>query len=843
MLPAVAVKAGPRMNAAHASAVSRMKQSAHRHLLTTLAALAIALCGFAVAGWTMQWLDAEATSESNEQFDRVAGRIRSTIEQRFRTPVYGLRGLRSTFAAAGDLTRDQFHDWVSARDLPGEFPGVRAFGYAEHVYRWATVRFLERTRRDGAPDFAIRSQGDAPDLYVVKYIEPFNSFAPILGVDIGAEIIRRTAIDAAIETGEAALTAPIGLMGMGGVQVPGFLIVLAVYEGGRVPATVAARRASVRGVFYAPLIIEELVGEAASAGGGLIEFDLFDGLPDGATVPFFSFRAPDSIVPVQAGEPPVRPAVFLPVVIANRLIAVRAWPSQRWLADIDHSTPISAGAGIAAFSVALAFAIWLLATGRTRAVEMARSMTVELDRLAKVARHTTNGVIIADPARRIVWVNEGFTRLTGFSAAEAIGRKPRELVQFEGTSTEGDAEMRRCLEERRPFRGEIRNRAKDGRIYWVDLEIRPMFDSAGAHVGFMAIQADVTERREVLKRLEDQQTELKWALLNAEEARGRIELQASEMAALAEQLAGERQKSELAHSRLKEAVEALPDAFCLYDPDERVVMFNSHYAAGLGPFAETLSPGASYELIVRLGVAHGFYAGAAGREEAFVREHLEAFRNPPPPYEARGSDGRWFRLARLKTPTGHTVSFRTDITELKEKEAALAKLNVELERLATTDALTGVPNRRSLMERGQAELQRLKRYDGATAFLALDIDHFKRVNDVHGHAAGDAVLVEFARRVRACLRETDMFGRVGGEEFAVVAPNTEIAGAKLLADRLLEFVRAMPVPHDGKEIAVTTSVGIAMLARADNDLSDVQRRADDALYRAKRAGRNRYEVG
>jgi diguanylate cyclase (GGDEF)-like protein/PAS domain S-box-containing protein len=831
------------MEAGKTSAARRMKLSARAHVQMTVAAAAIALCGIGVAAWTAQKLDEAIVEESADQFAQVAGRIRNTLEQRFRTPVYGLRGLRSTFAAAGDLTRDQFHAWVAARDLAVEFPGVRAFGYAEHVYRWATVRFLERTRRDGAPDFAIRSQGDAPDLYVVKYIEPYNSFAPILGVDIGAEIVRRTAIDAAIETGEAALTAPIGLMGMGGQQVPGFLIVLAVYEGGQVPATVAERRAAVRGVLYAPLTIEELVGEVASASGQLVEFDLFDGLPDGTTEPFFSFRSPGSTVPVQATAPSVSPTAFLPVVIANRLVAVRAWPSQRWLAGVDHSAPISAGAAIAAFSVALAFAVWLLATGRARAVALARSMTADLDRLAAVAQRTTNGVIIADTARRIVWVNEGFTRLTGYSAAEAIGRKPRELVQFEGTSTENDAEMRRCLEANLPYRGEIHNRAKDGRLYWVDLEIRPMFDAAGGLTGFMAIQSDVTERREVLERLEAQQAELRTALADAQEARERTELQAAEMAALAEQLAGERQRAELSHSRLKEAVESLPDAFCLYDPDERVVMFNSRYAAGLGSFSETLSPGASYELIVRLGVAHGFYAAAAGREEDFVREHLEAFRNPPPPYEARSADGRWFRLARIKTPTGHTVSFRTDITELKEKEAALAKLNFELERLATTDALTGVPNRRSLIERGEAELARLKRYDGATALLALDIDHFKRVNDTHGHAAGDRVLVEFAARVRACLRETDIFGRIGGEEFAIVAPNTDVAGARLLGERLLEFVRQQPVEYEGTPIRITTSVGISMLGKNDPDLAAAQGRADQALYSAKRNGRNRLEVG
>ena len=831
------------MEAAKTSAASRLKLSARAHVQMTVAAAVIALCGIGVAAWTAQKLDEAIVEESTDQFEQVAGRIRNTIEQRFRTPVYGLRGLRSAFAASGEVTREQFRTMVAARDLAVEFPGVRAFGYAEQVFRWGTVRFLERTRRDGAPDFAIRSQGDAPDMYVVKYIEPQNSFAPILGVDIGAEIVRRTAIDAAIETGEAALTAPIGLMGMGGQRVPGFLIVLAVYEGGKVPATVAERRAAVRGVLYAPLTIEELVGEVASASGQLVEFDLFDGLPDGTIEPFFSFRPPESTVPVQAMAPPVSPTAFLPVVIANRLVAVRAWPSQRWLAGVDHSTPLAAGAGIAAFSVALAFSVWLLATGRARAVALARSMTADLDRLAAVAQRTTNGVIIANRERRIVWVNDGFTRLTGYSAAEAIGRKPRELVQFEGTSTENDAEMRRCLEERRPFRGEIHNRAKDGRLYWVDLEIRPMFDAAGGLTGFMAIQSDVTERLEAYERLEAQQAELRTALVDAQEARERTELQATEMAALAEQLSGERRQTELSRQRLAEAIESLSDAFCLYDPEGRVVMFNEKYLEPYGRLADLIVPGVGCELVFRIGLEAGLYPEAAGREDEFVRERVASFSEELAPREAAAPGGKWYRIARLRTPSGHTITSRVDITELKTKEAALAKLNVELERLATTDVLTGVPNRRSLIERGEAELARLRRYDGTTAFLALDIDHFKRVNDTHGHAAGDRVLVEFAARVRACLRETDIFGRIGGEEFAIVAPNTDVAGARLLGERLLEFVRQQPVEYEGTPIRITTSVGISMLGRNDADLAAAQGRADQALYSAKRNGRNRLEVG
>jgi CHASE1-domain containing sensor protein len=111
-------------------------------LRATFAALAIVAAGLAVVAACAQWLVAEAASDSAERLDRLAARVGRTIEQRFATPVYGLRGLRASMAAHGDMSRSQFRDWVSARDLPAEFPGVRAFAYAEQVYRWSTIRFV-----------------------------------------------------------------------------------------------------------------------------------------------------------------------------------------------------------------------------------------------------------------------------------------------------------------------------------------------------------------------------------------------------------------------------------------------------------------------------------------------------------------------------------------------------------------------------------------------------------------------------------------------------------------------------------------------------------------------------
>ncbi|MBL8834359.1 MAG: CHASE domain-containing protein, partial [Rhodospirillales bacterium] len=399
-------------------------------------ALLVLLTGLGLATSAMRWVEADIAEESAERLDRLANRVRNAIEQKFRTPVYGLRGLRATYAMGEEMTRDRFAAWIAARDFEGEFPGVRAFGYAEHVYRWHAIRFVERTRRDGAPDFAIRSDGDAPDMYVVKYIEPAAVYSPLLGVDVGVEAVRRAAIDTAIETGETALSGQVALRGPDGQATPGFLFVLAVYEGGGVPASVAERRAAVRGVLFAALVSEEMVNTAAAAADELIEFDMYDGLPDDSTKPFYSFRTPGVRPAASAGS-----AIFLPIVIANRLIVVRGWGGPKWAAGIDRTTPVAVGAGVAAFAAGLSFVIWLLATGRARALDLARSMTADLDRLAKVAERTTNGVIIAGEDRRIVWVNEGFTRLTGYTLDEARGRKPRELVQFEGTSTDRDEEI------------------------------------------------------------------------------------------------------------------------------------------------------------------------------------------------------------------------------------------------------------------------------------------------------------------------------------------------------------------------------------------------------------------
>lgn len=175
---------------------------------------------------------------------------------------------------------------------------------------------------------------------------------------------------------------------------------------------------------------------------------------------------------------------------------------------------------------------------------------------------------------------------------------------------------------------------------------------------------------------------------------------------------------------------------------------------------------------------------------------------------------------------------------LQQEIDARTRMQAELERLATTDTLTGIRNRRAFDEQLALELTRARRYGSKLALILLDIDHFKRINDRHGHQVGDRVLVDLARLVGGRLRASEVFARWGGEEFIVLAPNTDAEDAAHLA----EEIHARVAIHDFPEVGrVTVSLGVTQYA-PDDTTDSLWKRADTALYRAKAGGRNRVEV-
>jgi len=168
-----------------------------------------------------------------------------------------------------------------------------------------------------------------------------------------------------------------------------------------------------------------------------------------------------------------------------------------------------------------------------------------------------------------------------------------------------------------------------------------------------------------------------------------------------------------------------------------------------------------------------------------------------------------------------------------------AQYHEEIYRMTIIDGLTQAHVKRYLLEALEKEIIRARRHVRDLSFIMFDIDHFKKINDVHGHLAGDFVLKELARIVQGRIRRDEVFARYGGEEFAIVLPETNLEGAKALADGLREKTEQSRFVFQNETINVTISIGVAMLSDPDRTSLDLIKRSDQKLYEAKRSGRNR----
>ncbi|MCB1971108.1 MAG: diguanylate cyclase [Geminicoccaceae bacterium] len=286
-----------------------------------------------------------------------------------------------------------------------------------------------------------------------------------------------------------------------------------------------------------------------------------------------------------------------------------------------------------------------------------------------------------------------------------------------------------------------------------------------------------------------------------------------------------------AEQRLVDAIEALPDGFALFDADDRLLQCNSAFTRVFGETCSVIRPGTAYVDILRNGLEKGYYPDALGREEAWLAQRMAGHAEPKGPVEQRVVNDCWVRIHESRTREGGSVGYRIDITDSKRYEQLL-------KTMAWTDSLTGLLNRRRFLELGEKECGRAVRKKLSTSVLIIDVDHFKSINDTYGHDGGDKVLVTLARRWTEFLRQYDVLGRYGGEEFAIFLPDTGIENACVLASRILSIAAAEPVLFGSQRIPVTVSIGVAECGERAFSLDQALSCADKALYEAKEGGRN-----
>jgi diguanylate cyclase (GGDEF)-like protein len=242
-------------------------------------------------------------------------------------------------------------------------------------------------------------------------------------------------------------------------------------------------------------------------------------------------------------------------------------------------------------------------------------------------------------------------------------------------------------------------------------------------------------------------------------------------------------------------------------------------------------------------------------------DEAQLFRNVRLSFKLEGSSerrlsGQMIDLGRLRIVFAHEIRLTdhemldkmsrltdelTDLTrELNKKNRELAEANVKITQLMNTDPLTGLVNRRRLMERLDEEMSKARRHGDPLSAVMIDIDFFKSINDTFGHDAGDKVLIGLAQTIRSICRKEDIAARLGGEEFLLLLPGSPTASARDCAERIRKAVEA--TVFEGIDRPVTASFGISLFSKNDTQESFLKR-ADEALYSAKKSGRNRIVFG
>lgn len=288
--------------------------------------------------------------------------------------------------------------------------------------------------------------------------------------------------------------------------------------------------------------------------------------------------------------------------------------------------------------------------------------------------------------------------------------------------------------------------------------------------------------------------------------------------------------------KLRAVTESSNDAVIIMDPWGRVAYWNRAAEKMFGYEAAEAMGRELHPLIVP---EEHLETSVQGHRH-FLTEGNGVIRHPLKEFEARRKDGSIFPIERS------LASFRfngqwwaagtiRDISERKDAERRLREL-------ATTDALTGLANRRHFYELLENELHRVERYGLNMALIMFDVDHFKKINDTKGHDAGDDVLRALSALAREVFREVDVVGRVGGEEFCVMLPETDADAGLQVATRFRIHVEQMSVSTAEGEVRLTVSLGLAVARGGAVEVDQLMKRADTALYRAKEGGRNRVEL-
>lgn len=773
-----------------------------------LVAVVVLLAGVALT-IVVAWAASELYQQQMRQrFQLLVNERYSRLQERFEDQEQRLGSLRRFFVNSNTVSRKEFEGFAQPLLLR-----TRAYAWAPRVLRDQRGAFEQAITAERGANFSIRELNAAGELtpatdrdeYVpVLYSQTQSILGSPLGFDLLAQPLRRSTVERAQQSGKMAVSQPMQLVGVEPAYAMGVLLVAPV---SRAPTT-QVPNSEPYGYVMAVISMRQLVA---------------DGLPKAARDNLVMQIVDTSDAEQRVLYESSNPVADSDLVAARRLTlgdhvyALSLRPSQVFQQG-NHSSLVSILVMGSLLSVLLSALLYVVVSQRQRALKLVEQRTAQLrqreqelrgthGQLRSVLNAATQVAIIATDLRGVITTfNAGAEQMLGFEAQEVLGHLTLESLHLAPELEARAAQLSAILGKRiAPAQAMLVDSAdavhearewtlvrKDGSQLTVNMLATVLLDEHGLWVGHLAICLDVTEQKRAYEALAARDRLLKKLSAHVPGGIFQFILEPNDVSRFI-----------YASDGIRDIYEIEPGVL---QQDARKV-FERIHPLDVERVRESIR-------LSTLQLSHW-------REEYRVQlphRGLRWVRGEATPEELAGGGTLWH-------------GYVSDISDLKRVEE-------ELRALSITDSLTGIHNRRYFQDRLKAEMIRVKRASGALSVIMFDIDHFKRINDQHGHAVGDVVLKELCRRISQRLRRTDVFCRLGGEEFVVLCANTDGSQAFNVALELWQALRSAPMEGVG---TVTASFGVASW-RVEEGVDGLLLRADSGVYAAKQAGRDRVEA-
>lgn len=788
-----------------------------------------------------------------ERFGRDTARITALTQTQLLAHFETMLGVKGLFAASDNVDRRQFQRFLAQQDLRNNHPGFQAIQFVRVVPAEQRLAFIEAVRRtpnstpDGAPAFDIKPAGVRPVHYVIEYTEPLEGNAAAVGLDLASMPSHLTALELGRDSGLPVATARVKL-----VQDPtgqaGFVMRVPLYRNGMPVQTVEQRRLALLGfgaiVYRVGDLMKEVVDPQLIPHMRIRIHDTGyvrgSGAPVGATSIMFDSKEAYRELAADGEE--------LPGLSAHHEIEIgqRGWRldfAARAGDRYGQSGVLLAGVALSGAIISVLIAVLVIALDRRRV--LAAQLTSALAEQRVIVDNATVGIELV--RERVVRnCNQGAANMLGYERGEITGLATRAKFPSDEAYRAFGEQVYPTLKAGRSWTGDVEWLRKDGSRIWCRLHGK-LVDAAKPDGDTIWVSYDITAQRMADAALQEANQDLQRSLAQVAQTQ-------REVADLSE-LSG-----------FLQACPSLPDVLdCIQEFALRLFPDSSGAVYMIEADRETLCEQAAWGRrlpqpsfrtaecwALRRGKAYRMEQASGGLCCPHLGQPHEGHDGGVLPYACfpLAAQANTFGLLFLQHGTAApqaAAELRYRLATAMSEHVGLALANMQLRdtlrQQSVRDPLTGLFNRRHMAEVIPRELARAQRQGSLLAVAIIDVDHFKKFNDTHGHDAGDAVLVAVAQAVSAQVRQGDLVCRFGGEEFVVILTDVSIELGQARTEEIRRAIGGMKSHHLGQALGqVTASIGLAFYPLHGATPDTLLKAADTALYRAKQGGRNQVVV-